>query len=66
MSFLEVKRAIKNAKLDKAPSPDETTNNFYKVLPDNWIHYIELFFNKILYEEAIQIGWAEFLKASKK
>lgn len=59
ISHLEVKRAIRNAELDKFPGPNKITNNFYKALPENWIRYYESLFSKILYEETIPGGWAE-------
>ena len=36
---------------------DRISNNFLKVLPENWIYYLVFLFNKILDSESILSNW---------
>lgn len=57
----ELNLALKKCKSGKAPGADEISNDFLKNLPNNWILYILLLFNKILKEEKVPIFWGDII-----
>ena len=44
---------LKKCKKGKASGEDRIVNEFFKNLPENWIYYLVLSFNKILETEKI-------------
>lgn len=46
-------------KSGQIPGFDEITNECFEALPDNWLRYIKILFNKILNEETIPKTWSE-------
>ena len=59
ITLAELICSINNCKLNKAPGPDEISNEFFKFLPDNWLLYILPMFNKIVIEKKIPNDWAK-------
>ena len=57
----EIIIAINKSKFKKAPGADGITNEFFKYLPNNWILYFQLFFNKILREATVPDAWEEMI-----
>lgn len=55
----EIIFAMRNSKNNKSPGPDEISFEFLKNLPENWINYMTLLFNKILNEEKIPKTWSK-------
>ena len=45
----------------KSPGSDNISSEFYKFLPENWIYYLNLLFNRIMEEEIIPDSWAQIL-----
>lgn len=57
----EVKIALKTCKLKKAPGSDGISNEFLKNLPDNWVLYIVILFNKIFKEQKVPESWTNII-----
>lgn len=57
----EITWAIKKCKKRKAPGLDGITNEFIKNLPDNWLMYLYILFNKILAEGKIPDSWTDIV-----
>nr|XP_046478619.1 uncharacterized protein LOC124217258 [Neodiprion pinetum] len=55
----ELIKSLKKSKCGKAPGMDNISNDFLKELPENWLYYIQVFFNKIIQTEIIPDDWAQ-------
>lgn len=53
--------SLKKCRDGKAPGSDGVTNEFWKNLPDNWIHYLSILFNKVLDREEVPNTWSNIL-----
>ena len=54
----EIIKSLNQTKNNKVAGPDSITNEFLKNLPQNWILYLNLLFNKILKNQEISADWA--------
>ena len=54
----EIYTSLVETRNNKSTGPDEISNEFYKNLPQNWILYLNVLFNKIIKEERIPNEWA--------
>lgn len=61
ISTEELSLVLKNCKQKKALGSDYIVNAFYKNLPDNWLMYLQVFFNKILDSKQIPQDWCVML-----
>ena len=57
----EIEFALKKCKDKKAPGVDNITYEFLKNLPQNWLLYINVLFNKIMEQEKLPDSWAEII-----
>lgn len=57
----EVKLAIAQSGSRKAPGLDGLPNEVFKCLPDNWILYLTVLFNKVLCSEVVPRSWSEII-----
>ena len=55
----EVIQSINNCKSNKASGLDGITNDFIKAVPENWVYYLVILFNKILETETFLSNWSK-------
>lgn len=49
----EIITTLKKCKNNKSPGADEINSEFLKASPENEVHFINMFFNKILKQEKV-------------
>lgn len=54
----EIYMALRKIKTKKAPGEDGISNEFLKALPNNWVLYINILFNKIIKNEEVPESWS--------
>ncbi|XP_033214035.1 uncharacterized protein LOC117171091 [Belonocnema kinseyi] len=57
ITALEIKKSIAKCKEGKASGTDLVNYSFYKRFPENWLHYLEILFNRIMTTEIMPSSW---------
>lgn len=57
----EIQSSLSKCRPNKSPGSDEISYEFYKNLPQNWLLYMQVMYNKILERETVPGSWADII-----
>ena len=59
ITFDEIILALQSSKLKKNQGLYGVSNEFLKYLPENWLLYINVLFNRVMREERVPDSWLD-------
>lgn len=61
ISLDEIIQSLGNCKANKAPGDNGISSEFFKYLPNNWLLYMNVLFNKIIEQEKTPKAWSNIV-----